>query len=99
MSVPVFVRRFSVVRAGEAEVHDAHADARAFFARDHDVLGLDVAVDDAARVAVVEGVGDLDADVEDVAEPSGLVAKEPAEVRAPTSGITKKSEPSCRPKS
>ena len=32
----------------------------ALLARDHDVRGLDVAVDDAARVAVLEGVGDLD---------------------------------------
>ena len=61
------------VRAGEAEVHDAHADGGTFLPRDHDVGRLDVPVDDAARVAVVEGVGDLDADVDDVAQMQRLL--------------------------
>ena len=62
-------------RVREAEVHHADAHARAaFLARDHDVGRLDVAVDDAARVAVVEGLGDLDPDVDDLAEAQRLVA-------------------------
>ena len=56
--------------------------AGALLARDHDVGGLDVAVDDAARVAVVEGVGDLDADVDDVAQAQRLVADQAQQVRA-----------------
>ena len=60
---------------GEAEVHHADAHARAaLLARHHDVGGLDVAVDDSPRVAVVEGLGDLDADVHDLAEAQRLVA-------------------------
>jgi hypothetical protein len=66
--------------AGQSEVHHAHA-APAVLARHHDVFGFDVAMDDAARVAVVEGLGDLDADVEDVAEPT-VLAQEPAQVGA-----------------
>ena len=47
---------------GEAEVHDPHAQV-GVAAREHEVLGLDVAVEDAAPVAVVERVGGLDADL------------------------------------
>ena len=66
----------------EAEVHDADADARAaVLARHHDVGRLDVAVDDAARVAVVEGIGDLDPDVHDLAQAQRLVADQALQVR------------------
>ena len=57
-------------------------DAGALLARDHDVRGLDVAVDDAARVAVLERVGDLDPDVHDLAEVQRLVPDQPQQVRA-----------------
>ncbi len=69
-------------REREAEVHHAGADVARVVARRHDVLGLDVAVDDAAGVAVVERVGDLRPDVEDVAEAERALAEELPQVRA-----------------
>ena len=68
-------------RPRQAEVHHAHADAESLLARHHDVLGLDVAVHHAARVAVVQGLGGLDADVDDVAE-LRVLPQERAQVRA-----------------
>jgi hypothetical protein len=68
-------------REREAEVHHARPDLARVVARGHDVLGLDVAVDDAAGVAVVERVGDLRPDVEDVAEAQRALAEELPEVR------------------
>src|SRR5207247_202541 len=44
--------------------------------------GLDVAMDDAARVRVVEGLGDLDADVDDLAQAQGLVADQAQQRRS-----------------
>jgi len=69
-------------REGQAEVHDPRSDVPAVLSRGHDVLGLDVAVDDAPRVRVVERLGHLRADVQDVAEPEGAVAQEMPQVRA-----------------
>ena len=68
-------------RERQAEVHHAGPDVARFVARRHDVLGLDVPVDDAAGVAVVERLGDLRPDVEDVAQPERALAKELPEVR------------------
>ncbi len=68
-------------REREAEVHHPGADVARVVARRHDVLGLDVAVDDAAGVAVVERVGDLRPDVEDVAEAQRALAEELPQVR------------------
>ena len=65
----------------EAEVHHARANVASLLAGGHDVLGLDVAVDDAAGVAVVERVGDLHPDVEDVAELQRAVAEKLPKVR------------------
>ena len=47
-----------VLVARDAEIHQLHAA----LARDHDVRGLDVAVDDAAVVHVIEGARDLHRD-------------------------------------
>ena len=69
-------------REREAEVHHPGADVARVVARRHDVLGLDVAVDDAAGVAVVERLGDLRPDVEDVAEAERTFAQERPQVRA-----------------
>ena len=69
-------------RARQAEVHHPHAQPARLLARDHDVLGLDVAVDDAPRVAVLEGLGDLDPDVHDVAERQRPCGRNCAQVRA-----------------
>ncbi len=69
-------------RERQAEVHHPGADVARVVARRHDVLGLDVAVDDAAGVAVVERLGDLRPDVEDVAEAQRAFAQERPQVRA-----------------
>jgi hypothetical protein len=53
--------------AREAEVHHPHPQPGGLL-RDHDVVRLDVAVDDALGVAVLERLGDLDGDLHDLAE-------------------------------
>ena len=50
---------------GDAEIHQLRAPLLAL-ARDHDVLGLDVAMDDPALVRVVESLGHLRADIENL---------------------------------
>ena len=77
----------------EAEVHDAGSDAAPVLARRHDVLGLDVPVDDAAGVAVVEALGNLDADVENVPETERPVAEEMPEVRPRQHGHDEEESP------
>ena len=68
-------------RLSEAEVHDPDPRRPAFLARDHDVLGLDVAVDHVARVAVLERIGDLDGDVENFTEAERSAPEDAAQVR------------------
>ncbi len=51
--------------ARQAEVHHGDAGHPLLTARHEDVGGLDVAVDDPARVGVREGLGDRDPDVDD----------------------------------
>ncbi len=65
----------------EAEVHHPDPDPHSLLAGHHDVLRLDVPVHDAARVAVVERLRDLDPDVDDVAQARLLVAQEGPQVR------------------
>src|SRR6185295_13732110 len=60
----------SLSEFGESEVEDLHVA----FGTDDDVLGFDVAMDDAGVVCGSETVGNLDRDVEYVAELHRLVA-------------------------
>ncbi len=53
---------------GEAEVGDLHRDRVVVHARQQHVAGLDVAVDDAAPVGVVDGGADLEQEVAEVAD-------------------------------
>jgi hypothetical protein len=57
----VFVGDVRRGELGEAEVEDLHLSAR----RDEDVLRLDVAVNDALGMGLVQRVGDLDPHVDD----------------------------------
>jgi hypothetical protein len=66
----------------EAEVRDADAQRVRGIARDHDVLGLHVAVDDAERVGVVERLGHLHAEVHELAELERARSEHVPEVRA-----------------
>ena len=70
------------VAARQAEVHDAQPHLAARLDRHHDVLGLDVAVHDGARVAVVERLGDTDADVDHGAERERALAQQRPQVLA-----------------
>jgi hypothetical protein len=54
------------------------------------MLGLDVPVDDAARLAVFERLGDLDSDVEDLPETERPVIQEPPKVRSLDEGHDEK---------
>ena len=80
-------------REREAEVHHAGADVAAVLAGRHDVLGLDVSVDDPSGMAVVERLGDLGPDIEDVAHAQGAFAQERAQVRARQDGHDEKQSP------
>ena len=55
--------------AGQSEIHDEHVS----FAVDHDVLGLEVAVDDSLAVGVSNGAADLDEDRDGI-----LIGEHPA---------------------
>ena len=55
--------RLGAEERGQAEIHEPHPAARV----DQHVLGLDVAVDDPGLVGVLERLGDLWHEVEDVA--------------------------------
>ena len=67
-------------RVREAEVHDPHPGPRTLLPRDHDVGGLDVAVDDASGMAVVQSLRDLDTDVHDLPEAQRLVPDQAQQV-------------------
>ena len=54
-------------RAGDAEVHDPGVAV----AVDHDVLGLEVAVDDAQPVGLGQALGDLPGDGDGLADGQG----------------------------
>ncbi len=60
---------------GQAEVHDPHPEPTSLLAGHHDVFRLDVAVDHSSRVAVVEGLCDVDAYVEGVPQGQRAVAQ------------------------
>jgi len=64
------------------EILDSNSDSLALSARDDDVLGPQIAVNDCAAVRVVEAVGRLDSDVQNVAEPERAVADQQPERRA-----------------
>ena len=63
---------------GDAEVEDLHQPVRAH----HDVLGLDVAVDDARAVRGRKGARDLHGDVERLGKRQRLAVHEPPQRRA-----------------
>ena len=65
-----------VAEVRDAEVHQLDAGHLAVGAEDHDVLGLEITVNDAAGVSVGEGVEDLEADGEEML--SGRRALAPA---------------------
>src|SRR5678815_1606150 len=64
----------------EAKIHDADPYATAFLPGYHHILGLDVAVKDTARVAVIESFRNLNSDIDDVTQDESGLAQEPAEV-------------------
>ena len=68
-----------VGEAGDAEVHQL--GARLAVLGDEDVLRLDVAVDDAARVGVVERLAEIGADLADLAVAERALAAEPGQGR------------------
>ena len=61
-----FVGQGVVAEVCDAEVHQLDARQLTVGAEDHDVLGLEIAVNDAAGVSVGEGVEDLEADGEEM---------------------------------
>ena len=60
----VFVSRAAPAQTRQPEIHDLHLAAGV----DHDVLGLDVAVDDPAPVGLVQRVRDLRGDAGGLAD-------------------------------
>ena len=73
-------QRGAVGEPGDAEVHQL--GARLALVGDLHVLGLDVAVDDAARVGVVERLAEIGADLADLAVAERALAAEAGEGRA-----------------
>ena len=70
---------------GDAEVADLDEVALAAHVEQHDVLGLEIAVDDALVVRLVERAEDLPADVSDALEREGEVLLDARDTgRAPT---------------
>ena len=69
----VLLAAFGVVDAADAEVGDLH---RAGLVDQHDVAGLDVAVDDAFLVRVIKRSRELDADLDDLLHRQDLVGRQ-----------------------
>ena len=74
---PGAVRAADVREAGDAEVHQLGAELP--LGCDDDVLRLDVAMDDSARVRMVERLAEVGADLADLAVAEGTLAAEPGQ--------------------
>ena len=66
---------------------------------EHDVAGLQIAMDDARAMRLVERVGDLDRDLERLVERQRPFASRSASVSPSRYSITRNAVPSCSPTS